>query len=200
MGVITGRIVDEQQQPLKAVQVMTQAGETEGRTLLRTVTTAQDGTFKLDLLPLNQMCYVVAQPRTDRTLFEARASEGFKPTRLDRKRAVDLGPFRVMACHPGPEGEVKGPLTPDQFDEVDLLKELPTGSSKGHFILRSLRTVPAPGGASSTFRFEDVPAGPCQVRVRRATFLPLGNGPAWHPVGVHTAEVKAGSARQKVDF
>jgi hypothetical protein len=200
MGVITGRLVDERDRPLKGVQVMAQAGEAEGRTLVRTVKTGADGKFTLDLLPMNQMHYVVAQPRTAEAIHEARASEGFKPTRLDRRHEVNLGPFKAVASHPGPEGEVRGPGAPDQFDEVDLLKELPTGTRTGIFILRSLRTTREPSGAASSFRFEDLPAGPCQVRVRRATLMSSGDSPAWNPVGQHAAEIQPGAARQKVDF
>jgi len=199
LGVMSGRLVDHQNQPLANVKVMAQSGEGDhGRTLVRTVRTGADGTYKLDLLPVRRMYYAVAQPRTAAGMYAAQASPGFRPTRLDRNKTFDFPPFQPAADGPGPEGSIKSPIARDQWDAVDLLQELPTGDRTGTFIVQAAQAVP--GGGQRDYRFDRMPEGKYRIRLTRTTVSPEPGSPFSHFMAEQTLELKAGEPSRKVDF
>ena len=199
LGSVSGRLVDAHKQPLRNVQVMAQEGEGGSRTLVRTVRTGADGTYRLDLLPIRRMYYVVAQPRTG-GLFAAQASPGFKPTRLDRKAALDFAPFQPAAEGAGPELAIQTAGAAYQYDVADLLQVLPTGDRTGIFTVRSAPIPALPPGEKSSFRFGPVPAGKYEVRITRITLSPQDGLPYPHPLGQQAVEVKPGEPARTLVF
>ena len=199
LGIISGRVLDAQRQPLANVTVMAQSDEGQERTLVRTVRTGPDGVYHLDLLPMDKMYYAVAQPRAGATLYAAQASPGFQPTRLDRKQTFDFAPFQPAGSAQGPEGTLQIPSNPDQRDEIDLFQDLATGDRKGSFIIQNTQAVRAAGGSRSTYTFGSVPAGAYEVRATRITFAGPGS-PAVHLTGRKPATLVAGEGTRKVDF
>jgi hypothetical protein len=166
LGELSGRLEDQGKRPLEGVTVMAQGGEgSQARTLVRSVRTGSDGTFRIGLIPINRMHYAVAQPRSGETLYHAQASPGFRLTRLAPRHTVEFPPFQVAPRGPAIEGTL-GP-EPDRVQVVELLQKLPSGDRELPFILRTL-----PGAA--TFHFDPVPAGDYEVSHGRAA---LGSQP-----------------------
>lgn len=192
MGLIAGRLVDAAGKPLPQVQVMAQNGSAEhGRSLVRTVRTGPDGTYKLDLLPVGRMYYVVAQPQVGSTLYAAQASQGFQLARLDRKKTFDFPPFLPATPAAGPKGSLPARGNDRQFDEVDLLQNLSTGERQGYFIIRATPAVPVGSGRPS-YEFPKVPGGRYEVRALRTTLTPE---PRLDNLGQHTVEVGGDEAK-----
>ena len=201
-AIISGRLVDALAQPLAGVGVMAQGGDTDQvRSLVRTVRTGADGTYRLDQLPVNRMYYVVAQPRAGEVLYEAQASRGLRPTRLDRKLTFDFPPFQPVAAGPGPEVEVRIPGQDGlvSFDAVDLMRRLPTGGSLGMFIVHRGHALPGPG-EKSTFKFPPVPPGSYDLRLTRTTLAAEDGAACFNVQGHQATEVKAGEPGPKVSF
>lgn len=201
LGSISGRLVDQNQQPLANVTVMAQDGEGEqGRSLVRSARTRTDGTYTLDLLPIRRMYYVVAQPRAGSRLFAAQASPGFRPTRLERTRIFDFPPFQPATEAAGPAGAITLPTSAQQCDVLDLLQELTTGDRPGTFIIQSTQALTATGGGPGSFQFAPVPVGTYHVRLTRATYSTREGHPILNVSGQQRVELQAGTAPRKVDF
>lgn len=173
-GAVTGKLLDLEGRALAGHLVTAQQGPgAEGATLVRSVRTAPDGAYRLDLLPLHQTYHLLnlAHPASPgQPGLEVRASAAL---RLDRRE--DLACTLNTRAQTAPVGHLGGTIRTrvdaSMHDEVELLQELPGG----RFAVQAVLAVPAADGATSSYRLADLPPGQYLVRHSRITLDASGH-------------------------
>lgn len=167
-GSISGKLTDDAAtpNPLAGAFVMAEVVDGAGAPVVsRTVQTAADGSYTLDLLPVGYTYYVVSQPQVGAASFEAKASAGFALT-----SASPTFTYTAAFTATAGTGGVAGTLTPTasatQSDQVDLLQSLATGAGSQTFVVGTTMGVV---GASETYAFGQVPSAGYWVRGIRVT-------------------------------
>ncbi len=155
--------------PLAGVEVMAETLDTSGNaTVQRTATTATDGSYVLDLLPVGGSYWVVAQPRVASTAYQAGAAGAFPIT--EAVPVVSTGTNLAFSKVESPGG-LSGTITPvpssSQTDEVTLLGTVTVSSVDHTFVLRDVAGAVASG--AETWAIDLLPAGPYSLFVTRAT-------------------------------
>ncbi len=135
---------------------------TDPSSVIRTTTTAADGSYTLDLLPLGVTYVVVTQPVT----YEAAASGGITLTAAAPVVSADLALVRAAWL-----GGISGVITPAagaaESDLVDLSQILSVDGIARRLIVRT--TTAVSDGVTETFGFEGVPVGSYGLRATRTT-------------------------------
>lgn len=167
-GSISGTLTAAAGGPLADVLVTAQTLDGSGQpTVVRTVRTAADGRYTLDLLPVGATYFVVSQPVSGTTAFEAKASAPFALA-----AATPTFTYAASFAPAAATGTVSGsfvtPATTSEHDEVDLLQALAGGT----FVLRT--AFPVVGPTSETYTLDMVPAGTYTARAIRTTMAPDG--------------------------
>lgn len=167
-GAVKGTLTDAATAaPLAGVEVMAETLDASGKpTVERTTTTAADGSYVLDLLPVGGAYWVVAQPRAGATAYQARAAGAFPVTEAVPVVTSDVAFPKVDA--PGGLAGTTSPVpASSQTDEVTLLGTVPVSSVDHTFVLRSVAGVVASG--AETWSIDLLPAATYGLFVTRAT-------------------------------
>ncbi len=147
--------------PLANALVLGQIADAGGRLqVLRTVPTKADGTYVLDLMPLNLPITLAALPA------------GMVPRATDPITLTTAAPTAIWSptfVAAAATGTLSGTVTPaagtDQADVAEILAQLITGSASRWVIVAM---VPVTAGTTATFQAA-LPPGTYQVQVRRST-------------------------------
>jgi hypothetical protein len=150
-GAVTGKLTDlATGTPLADVTVTAQTLDAVGTpTVVRSVRTKADGTYALDLLPVDGSYYVVSQPVVGATAYAAQAAGPFAITASAPVATLD-GQFSVAAA-----GAITGVITPvaadGDGDVVSALQGFVVGGAPRTFVVRTeVATVGATGVESYT--------------------------------------------------
>ncbi|HEX9050921.1 MAG TPA: DUF4382 domain-containing protein [Anaeromyxobacter sp.] len=181
-GAVKGTLTDAATAaPLPGVEVMAETLDGTGKAAVaRSTTTATDGTYVLDLLPVGGAYFVVAQPRVATVAYAAGAAGPFAVTEATPVLTSDLAFAKVDA-----PGGLAGTITPlpgtDQTDEVTLLGTVPVATVDHTFVLRG--TTGVASTTAETWAIDLLPAGAYSLFVTRATAdttggLTYATGPA----------------------
>jgi hypothetical protein len=189
-GAVIGKLTDAATTaPLPGVEVMAETlGEDGKPAVARTTTTAADGSYVLNLLPVGGSYWVVAQPRVGTAAYAAGAAGSFAVTAAAPVVSTDVAFTRLDATG-AIDGTIAPPLTADAFDEVSLLGTVSVASVPHTFVLRS-----APGTVSSgteSYAIDLLPAGTYSLFVTRGTPDGAG-GVSYAPGPAASATVTAG--------
>ncbi len=167
-GAVKGTLTDAATAaPLPGVEVMAETLDAGGKpSVARSTTTATDGSYVLDLLPVGGSYWVVAQPRVATVAYGAGAAGAFPIT-----EAVPVVTSNVAFTKASSPGGLAGTITPlpasSQTDEVTLLGTVPVSSVNHEFVLRNTAAVVA--SSAETWGIDLLPAGPYALFVTRAT-------------------------------
>jgi hypothetical protein len=166
-GAVKGMLTDAATAaPLPGVEVMAETLDDAGKpAIARRATTATDGTYVLDLLPVGGSYWVVAQPRVAATAYQAGAAGAFPIT-----EAVPVVTSNVAFTKADAPGGLGGTIAPvpaaGQTDEVMLLGTVPVASVNHTFLLRD--AAGAVSGTTETWGIDLLPAGAYSLFVTRA--------------------------------
>lgn len=167
-GAVKGRLTDAATQaPLPGVEVMAETLDVAGKpSVARSTLTGADGTYVLDLLPVDGAYWVVAQPRVATVAYQAGAAGPFGVTPEAPVVTSDLAFAKADGT-----GAVDGTILPlpaaDQSDDVTLLGTVPVSAVNRTFVLRG--TPAAVSGGLETYAIDLLPAGTYSLFVTRAT-------------------------------
>lgn len=167
-GSVTGTLTDAATGAgLAGATVTAQTLDTSGNaSIIRSVVTNSNGTYTLDLLPMDVACYLVSQPVTASGTYQAQVSE---PVTLTTQAPIATW---SAAFTVGTEtGDLTGTITPvateTNGDTVNLLQTLTAGSATGSFIVRTTTGVTA--DTTERYSFTSVPVGDYAVSAVRTT-------------------------------
>lgn len=190
-GSVSGKLTDGSSNALAGAEVFAETLDASGSpTIVRGAMTASDGTYTLDLLPTGGTYFIVSQPVTASTSYDAQASAGFAIT-SSTPTFVWNASFTQAAATGTVTGTYLTPAASDQSDTVDLLESLQEGATAvmGTFAVRSQIAAVTTTGESYTFT--QVPTGAYTVRSTRSTFNADGSVTVSAPV-THTGTVTSG--------
>ncbi len=181
-GSVSGKFTDGSGAAIAGAEVFAETLDgANPPTIARTVMTAADGTYTLDLLPVGGTYFVVSQPVAGTTSYNALASGGFAVT-PSAPTFVYNATFSPASATGTVSGSYGTAATSSQSDTVDLIQTLTEGSSAttAPFALRSkLATVTSTG---ETYSFTLVPVGAYTARSTRTTLNPDGSTTVAAPV------------------
>jgi hypothetical protein len=166
-GALKGMLTDAATAaPLPGVEVMAETLDDAGKpAVARRTTTATDGTYVLDLLPVGGAYWVVAQPRVAATAYQAGAAGAFPIT-----ETVPVVTSNVAFTKADAPGGLAGTIAPvpaaGVTDEVMLLGTVPVASVNHTFLLRD--AAGAVSGTTETWGIDLLPAGAYSLSVTRA--------------------------------
>lgn len=171
-GAVLGTVTDAGTgAPLAGVEVTAQTLDGSGHpAVARATTTAADGSYVLDLLPVDGAYWVVAQPRVGAQAYEAGAAGPLAITVEDPVLSVDLA-FAAVASG-GVAGAIAPPPAEGEFDEVVVLGTVEVDGTDRTFVLRTAPATAAEG--AETYAIDLLPPGTYALFVIRAT--PDGDG------------------------
>ena len=156
-GSISGRLTDRATGAgLGTTLVSAQTIDASGQaTIIRTATTHADGSYTLDLLPVGVSLYVVSQPTTASTAYTAQASASIVLPTAGSQVAFDAV---FDAAQAGAiSGHVASSMGSAQTDTIQLVQQLPAGTST-HALVVQTATLTIQAGVA-TYAFADVPVG-----------------------------------------
>ncbi|HEY7724481.1 MAG TPA: DUF4382 domain-containing protein [Anaeromyxobacteraceae bacterium] len=187
--------------PLGGAAVTAQVLDAAGNaTIVRTALSAADGTYRLDLLPLEQTYHVVAQPVVDGVVYEAKASGPLALTAALPSATWDAF-FSPAAGIGGVLGTITPTATVNDADEVVARRELDAGGTPRTFIVRTAMGAVAGGVESYAMPDLEVLAGQpftsYWLSVRRRT---LAGGVETVTTGAAQPADLAGGATATVDL
>ena len=161
-GSISGTMTDGSGAPLEGALVMAEVLDGGGKPVIaRTVPTAADGSYTLNLLPVGYTYFVVSQPVLG-TTYEAKASQGFALSGATPTFTYSAS-FATVANPGSVTGTFAVAASTEQHDVVDLLQTFATGT----FVTRSTIATTLDGVESYTFA--NVPGMSYTARATRVT-------------------------------
>jgi uncharacterized protein DUF4382 len=166
-GSVSGKIADLGGTGLPGVTVTAQALDASGTpSVVRSVTTALDGSYTLDLLPIGGTYHVVTQPVVGGTSYAARASEAIVLT-----AATPVAAFSASVSIAPQVADVSGAITPpageSDGDVVAIRQLLDAGGVSRLLIVREQPAIVLDG--LELYAMPGVPAGSSSVVVTRRT-------------------------------
>lgn len=168
-GSISGTLTDGSSNPIAGAQVYAETLDSGGNpAVTRSALTASDGTYTLDLLPLDGTYFAVSQPATGTASYNAQASAGFAITSSSPTFTWNTS-FTQAPATGTVTGTYASIASGDQSDTVDLIQSLPEGgtATNGHFVLHS--RIAMVSGMVESYTFDSVPTGDYSVRSTRTT-------------------------------
>jgi len=167
-GSISGVLTDAATGSLLAdVEVLAETFDDFGTpSVIRSVRTGADGSYMLDLVPLDTPCYVVTQPVTGGVSYSTQVSGAITLT-----EEAPTASWSAAVAAAADAGDVSGAITPtageNQSDTVHLVQAVLAGSQTRTFIVRSAGPVTTDTG--ETYSMARIPAGNYQVKGVRVT-------------------------------
>ncbi|BDG09568.1 DUF4382 domain-containing protein [Anaeromyxobacter paludicola] len=168
-GSISGLVTDATTHaPLAGAVVTAQQLDTTGTpVVVRTALTQADGSFQLDLLPVNASYYVVTQPVVGGTSYEAKASGPQALTAAAPLPTVNLACAAVSAT-----GSITGAVTPAagdaDADAIVVRQRLDAGTLDVHpFVVRV--TLPTEASGVETYTVDALPPATYGLVLERRT-------------------------------
>lgn len=191
-GAILGRLTDASSAAgLPGVVVTAQAVDGGGdASVVRSAVTRPDGSYVLDLLPVDGTYHVVSQPVVGTTAFVARASGGIPispATPTPRWDAAFTATDRV--------GRLTGGVTPASDSDGDVVSArqgLDAGGTPRTLVVRT--TVPSVASGVESYAMELLPAGDYRVDVVRRSVDGDGDETITRSAPVSVAVPAGGSA------
>jgi hypothetical protein len=191
-GAVKGLLTDAATAaPLPGVEVMAETLDDAGKpAVARRATTAADGSYVLDLLPVGGSYWVVAQPRVATVAYQAGAAGAFPIT-----EAAPVVTSNVAFAKADSPGGLAGtivppPATTDQTDEVTLLGTVPVAAVNHTFVLRDAAGVVS--ASTETWAIDLLPPATYGLFVTRA--IADGAGGLTYLVGPAASETVAANA------
>lgn len=168
-GSVSGKLTDGSSNPIAGAAVYAETLDGSGNpTIVRGAVTASDGSYTLDLLPSGGTYYAVSQPITATASYNAQASAAFMISSSTPTFTWNTSFTQALAT-----GIVTGTYasvaSSNQYDTVDLIQNLPEGSTaaNANFVVQTRMAVVS--GITESYTFSAEPTGDYTVRSTRTT-------------------------------
>jgi hypothetical protein len=196
-GSVSGKLTDSATEAgLPGVTVTAETVDASGApAVVRSATTAADGTYTIDLLPIGGTYYVVAMPALPEGPFYPARSSGPLALTDASPTATYSAAFTATTQLGGVGGGITPVATTDQSDLVLLEQSLDVGGGSSRSFIVGTDAAAVVNGAER-YTFQDLPAGGYALAVTRSTVDSQGNETVATSTPTAVAVAAGGTAKQ----